>query len=246
MNKFKHIAYESYRHIPDRTYRSGIDLISAINTERPLVYFLFNRSKLIHELEARSAYYGKRRRGANGEVEIENIAITADDLSFISPYVEKAFRDIYDMVSHLKHGIDMAINLNANNAVLELLNMYDFAILVDQNEKDVMFVKVREDASPEDFTGYDKVFFGDLDPNEKLSDSYICIWNYDYFNESAVSAIQNAMNEYIINTVLHQWFSMVLPQDANLFYNNSQTYRTEILNRVNSQKKPVRRPYSYF
>lgn len=246
MEKLKHFTYESYRPIPNSVYRSHLDLVPTINKERALVYFLLNRNIIISELEGRSAYYGKRRRGEKGEVEIENIAITSDDIAFINPYIDKATKDIYDMVSHLTHNINMAFNPDSSGKTLESLGMYQFTMLMDDNEKDVMFVKVREDASPDDYTGYDIIYFDSLDPTERLADGYICIWNYNYFNESAVGAIQKAMDEYIINSVLYQWFSMVLPQDATIFYNNAQTYRTEILNRVNSQKKAVNRPYSYF
>lgn len=239
------VTIKTGRDVPNRVYRSDGTLNKSI-----IGVIYLNVSDVMSIVQKRSAYYAKRREGQNGEVLIENIAITDDDTYMVGDFIKKAESNLFDFIGNYTHDLESAFEIMPGEMLLSnyttaspLFNVYR----ENRDSDSIVVIPVKEGHyfnSIDDNYGVD-IFTMPKIEIEPIGQLY-AIWRYDYFNENVIKQLSNAIEEYIANYVLFEWAKLSLPNDAQTFLNNAESFKIEIINRLHSQKKVVNRPYRYF
>ena len=68
----------------------------------------------------------------------------------------------------------------------------------------------------------------------------------DWMDENAFKGLDVAVFESIVNFVMYKWFLIVSPQDAAQYLEQYNNNLTQVIYRVNQQKKPIHRRYHLF
>lgn len=68
----------------------------------------------------------------------------------------------------------------------------------------------------------------------------------DWMDENAFKGLDVAVFESIVNFVMYKWFLIVSPQDAAQYLEQYDNNLTQVIYRVNQQKRPIHRRYHLF
>jgi hypothetical protein len=83
--------------------------------------------------------------------------------------------------------------------------------------------------------------------NDPINDIQYTFSRMDWYNENAIQMTDVAIFESLVNGIIWQWLSIFGENELSTKYNAMyQMSITNMRNRLNSQKKPVRRKYTWF
>lgn len=68
----------------------------------------------------------------------------------------------------------------------------------------------------------------------------------DNFNQSFLGAAKTGMHEYLVNSVLSEWFTLTNPQEATLYFAQAESNFQQIKMSLDSRIKPLKRKLSTF
>lgn len=66
------------------------------------------------------------------------------------------------------------------------------------------------------------------------------------FNQSFLGAAITAMHEYLVNTVLAEWYTLTSPSDAAFYYSQAESNFQDVKSCLEKRIKPVRRKLTLF
>lgn len=71
-------------------------------------------------------------------------------------------------------------------------------------------------------------------------------WKYWWFNENYIPSVKNSIFDAIVHGICFKWLEDTLPTEAARFEKIYEQNIIDMKNRLNAQKRPVRRNYNWF
>lgn len=71
-------------------------------------------------------------------------------------------------------------------------------------------------------------------------------WKFDWFNENYIIPVRSSIFDALVHGICAKWLEDTLPSEAERFQRVYEQNITDMKNRLNAQKKPVRRHYNLF
>lgn len=220
-----------------------------VTREVKLLIFYYSVEDLYEEVLKRTAYVAKSRRDKELQTHLlDVVAMTRDDKPMFDPYLADACTRALDSLKAFTRNVQNAFLFQQESGIPAVENKtYLKGDRVLSSGEIFELTGVDQEVVTEVENGFDTTNWtelpGYLYTNDKVE---FVILQPEWYNQNMNKTADVSIFETLIHHVMYKWFTVVFPEEAAYYLQESERYAKQIISAVNTSNRPMVRKYRMF